>query len=302
MGTSALKRIKKGLKIRTGVVRLSDLVFILAYDPKKEEREIEHTYIYMWDQGKFYEGYANYIMNSCCIIKDPEVGCVITGGAGDFTVQTREDFIEGNIFENSHPKPAEPRYGQIRSVSEIGGRAYAVGLRGMVYRLDDLSDWTRIDDGLSGNFNAQAIHGSGISDLYAVGRKGEICLFDGSTWAEIEKLAENNLSCVKCISDETVYIGGYKGTLIYGRKDKWKLLNTENMTDDIWDLEWFKEQLYVSTMHGLYRLEGDKLRKVDFGNDTPKTTYHLSAIEEVMWSFGREDVMAYDGNTWKRMV
>lgn len=292
----------KGLNIRTGVVRLSDFAFLLASDPKKEKAEIAHTIIYTWDRGEFYTGEANFNANSCCIIQEPELGFLKTAGSGGYSVRTREDVISGNIFSNSHPEPTEPRYGELRSVSEIGGRAHAVGLRGMVYRLDDLHDWTRIDEGLSDDFNIRAIHGFGTSDLYAAGGNGKIRHYDGSNWSKIDELTDENLTCVKCVQNGTVYIGGYKGTLIQGRKGKWKLLDNGNMTDDIWDMEWFNGQLYVSTMNSLYRLEGDELCKVDFGNDIPDTTYHLSSIEDIMWSIGRKDVMEYNGKTWKRIV
>ena len=292
----------KGLMIRTGVVRLPDLAFLLASDPEKEKAEIPHTIVYSWDRGEFIKGEANFDADSCCIIQEPELGRVITGGSGGYSVQTRTGVISGNIFTSSHPEPTEPRYGDIRSVSEIGGRAHAVGLEGMVYRLDDLSDWTRIDEGLSTDFNGRAIHGSGISDLYAVGSKGRIAHFDGSRWSEADPLTNEHLTSVKCVPDGTVYIGGYKGTLIRGRKGKWKLLTSKEMKDDIWDFEWFKDQLYVSTMHGLYSLDGDRLCSVNFGNDIPETTYHLSAIDEMMWSIGRKDVMSFDGKTWTRIV
>lgn len=292
----------KDLNIRTGVVRLSDFAFLLAADPKKEKAEIAHTLVYIWDREKFYEGEANFDADSCCIIQEPELGRIITAGSGSYSVQTRGDVISGNIFNNSHPKPVKPRYGEIRSVSEIGGKAHAVGSCGMVYRLDNLSDWTRIDEGLSDNFNARAIHGFGTSDLYAAGGKGKIRHYDGTNWSKVDNLTDENLTCVKCIQNETVYIGGYKGTLIQAKKGNWKLLNNKNMTDDIWDLEWFDGDLYVSTMNCLYRLEGDELCKVDFGNDIPATTYHLSSIEDILWSIGRKDVMEYNGKTWRRIV
>ncbi len=177
-------------------------------------------------------------------------------------MQTREDVISGNIFRNSHPEPTEPRYGDIRMAAEIGGWAHAVGSCGMVYRFDSLSDWTRIDDGLSEDFNARAIHGSGISDLYVAGSKGEIRHFDGSSWSEVESLTKENLTCVKCVPDKTVYIGGYRGTLLQGQNGKFKLIDSGKMTDDIWDLEWFNDKLYVSTMHGIYMLEGENLLKL----------------------------------------
>ncbi|MCP4117541.1 MAG: hypothetical protein GY737_19525 [Desulfobacteraceae bacterium] len=292
----------EGSFIRTGVLRFANVGFILACDPQKEEDGIAHTIIYTWDTGTFYEGEANFDANSCCIIKEPEPGFVITAGSGGYSVHTRNGETNGNIFQNSHPKPEAPRYGDFRSVSEIGGKAHAVGLRGMVYRLDVLSDWTRIDQGLPGDFNIQAIHGMDASDLYAVGRKGEIWHFDGSNWSKEDLPTNVNLTTVKCVSDGTVYLGGHDGILIRGGRHSWELVEHGETTDDIWGLEWFGDQLYVSTMSSLYRLEGDELKQVDFDDDEPDTTYQLSAIEDIMWSIGREDIMAYDGKTWTRIV
>lgn len=292
----------EGLLIRTGVIRLSDFGFILACDPEKEKAGIAHTLIYTWDAGTFHEGEANFDANSCCIIKEPELGRVITAGPGGYSVQTRSGVTSGNIFTNSHPEPDAPRYGDFRSVSEIGGKAHAVGLCGMVYRLDSLSDWTRIDQGLPEDFNIQAIHGNNASDLYAVGRHGHIWHFDGGNWSKDDLPTNVNLTTVKCVPDGTVYLGGHKGILIRGGKNNWELVEHGATTDDIWGLEWFGEHLYVSTMSGLYRLEGDTLEPVDFGDDKPGSTYQLSAIEDLMWSIGRRDVMAYDGKSWTRIV
>lgn len=292
----------KGLVIRTGVVRLPDFGFILACDPKKEEDEIEHTVIYTWDAGEFFKGETNFDANSGCIIQDPELGFVVTAGTGGYSIRTRDEGASGNIFSNSSPEPEEPRYGQFRSVSEIGGKAYAVGLRGMVYRLDTLGEWTRIDDGLSRDFNGQAIHGTDGSNVYAVGRHGEMWHFTGEKWSKESLPTDRNLTAVKCLPDGTVYIGGDKGILIRGGKGKWETVDNQEVSEGIWDIEWFEEKLYVSTMGGLYTLEGDKLKPVEFGDDEPKTTYHLSVAEKVMWSIGSKDVMALEDHAWKRIV
>jgi hypothetical protein len=67
-------------------------------------------------------------------------------------------------------------------------------------------------------------------------------------------------------------------------------------------MEHFAGQLYVSSTHFVYRLEGDTLKPVDFGDDAPRTCYHLSAADGIMWSIGPKDVMEFDGSSWKRCL
>jgi len=111
-----------------------------------------------------------------------------------------------------------------------------------------------------------------------------------------------NLTSVICPSNGTVYIGGYGGTLILGSKSVWELIDQDEVDDDIWGLAWFKDELFISTMSNVYRLTGDQTESVEFGIDAPKTTYILSAADDVMWSIGRRDIMSYDGKEWSRIV
>lgn len=87
-----------------------------------------------------------------------------------------------------------------------------------------------------------------------------------------------------------------------GSGETWDVINHESTDDDLWDVEWFKDKVYVSSMSSVYRLEGQRLVKVNFGNDTPKTCYQLSTADDVMWSNGEYDIMAFDGNVWSRIV
>src|SRR5205807_3886372 len=106
--------------------------------------------------------------------------------------------LNGNIFENSQPPPDENRGGTFRSVSEVDGKAHAIGLRGLAHRLDGLTIWTRIDDGLSPKFNGQALHGVGAMELYAVGNRGQLWQFNGRTWTNRDLPTNVNLTSVKC--------------------------------------------------------------------------------------------------------
>ncbi len=276
--------------------------FILTGDPKKDDKEIPHTIAFRWKSGVFNQGKAKFSSNACCIIDVPEYGVVKVSGPGFYSVETRNGVTTGNIFNDSQPKPKEPRYGDIRTVSVIGGKAYAAGLGGMVYRLDTVNSWTRIDEDLSRNFDIEGIHGFGASDIYAVGYNGELWHFNGRRWNEIELPTNVILVSVKCKNDGVVYIGGKKGILIRGQKQSWEIINHDKISDTIWDLECLKDEVYISTMSNVYLLKKDQLEPVDFGGDPPKTTGQLSAAEDVMWSIGSKDIMAYDGKTWNRIV
>jgi hypothetical protein len=290
------------LVIRTAVVVQPDWGYIIACDPEKEREDIPHAITFRWQAGKFHKGDRNYNAHAACLIEKPEPGRLDISGQGYYSVIIRGVMTSGDIFENSQPLPAKRRTASFRSVAAIDGKAYAVGLRGLVYRMDGLKQWTRIDEGLPETFNIQAIHGFDAKDIYAVGRQGSLWHFDGKVWNELELPTSVNLTSVKCAGDGKVYIGGHKGILIIGRRTAWAVIDHQATSDNIWDIEWFEKQVYVSTMKAVYRLKGTNLEPVDFGDDRPKSCYQLSAAKGVMWSNGEFDIMSFDGKVWTRVV
>ncbi|MCP4744828.1 MAG: hypothetical protein GY874_01610 [Desulfobacteraceae bacterium] len=289
------------LSIRSGVVRQNDIGYILACNPKTEEDD-PHVKIFKWNNGSFSDGWANFNAHSVCLAKQPELSLVFLSSSGNYSIHSSTSTSD-NIFNNSSPQPTNPRYGDIRSVSEIEGKAYAVGHTGAVYRLDDLSTWTRIDDGLPEDFNIEAIHGFNGSDIYAVGFEGKVWHFDGLAWKECDDMPTNIiLNTICCAGDGNVYIGGHKGVLLRGRKDAWGIVDESHIEDDIWNLEWFKGKLYISTLHHVYCLDKDQFHSVEFGGNPPKTCYHLSTDGNVMWSIGEKDIRSFDGKAWTTIV
>ena len=290
----------KQLSIRAGVVRQEDIGYILACDPKKEEN-VPHVKIFKWHGGKFSESWANFNAHTVCLITDPDLALIFMSLNGNYAIHS-EKSVAGNIFNNSYPPPKQPRYGDIRSISEIGGKAYAVGFEGMVYRLDDLTKWTRIDEDLLRIFDIEAIHGFDAADIYAVGYRGELWHFNSKTWTKHELPTNAYLTTVKCTGDGTVYIAGHGGILIRGREHMWEIIDHKETIDDLWDLEWFEGELYISTMSNVYQLKKDGLELVNFGDNPPKSCYQLSSAKGVMWSIGEKDIMSFDGKKWTRIV
>jgi hypothetical protein len=292
----------KDLIIRTAAVFAPRYGVIYAADPRLERRGEPHTHFFAWDDGKVERGEYNYDAHSVCLIDRPGEGAVDISEAGYYTADTEDDRVTQDIFANSLPAAKEKRARGIRSVRAIDGIAHAIGIRGMVYRLDALKSWTRIDEGLPNTFDGQAIHGFGTSDVFAVGSKGGVWHFDGKTWNRQDVPTNSTLTAVTCCADGTVYVAGHGGTLIRGQRDRWTLVEHGDMSEDIWDLEWFAGSLFVSTLDGLFVLRADHLHPVNYGKHLPKSTYQLCAYENVMWSNGETDIMEFDGKVWTRIV
>jgi hypothetical protein len=293
---------RRGLTIRSAVVAQARFGFIYCADLKKEKKGIPHAITFRWMDGKFDAGECNYDAHALCVIQQPDIGLVSISSQGYYSVISRGGTTTGDILKNSLPALEMPHPGGFRSISEIGGRAHAVGLRGMVLRLDAAQTWTRIGQGLPDTFDIRAIHGTGGSDLYAVGQGGKLWRYHGEKWSPAELPTSKNLNTVKCAGDGTVYLAGDGGTLLRGAASTWEVVDQQDTKDDIWDLEWFGEQLYVSTMEEVYRLDGKKLQPVDFGEDPPKSSYQLSTADGVLWSSGESDILSFDGKRWSRVV
>jgi hypothetical protein len=280
------------LLIRTAIVRRQGLGYIYAGDPKKEAAGIPHTIILKYKDGATERGENNYNAHAVCAISKPEPGLVDVSGAGYYTINSASGVKCSSIDKGIQG---------FRSVAEVGGYAYAVGLRGVVYRLDKPGQWTALRNNLPETFDGQAIHGSDINDVYAVGRDGQVWHFDGTQWLQEAVPSSVTLTCVICDTNDVVYAGGHQGVLLEKKAGSWHIIETK-IDDHIWDLAWFNNQLYVSTMKHVYHLENNAMSIVDFGEDVPKSCYQLSTAAGVMWSSGESDIMLFDGTQWTRIL
>ncbi|HSN23357.1 MAG TPA: hypothetical protein VLS45_04190 [Methylomicrobium sp.] len=294
------KNALKGLVIRSGAVREIGRGTLLACDPRKEARGIPHVIALKWQNETFTRVDAKFDARSACFIEGPERLLLTASSQGTYSLAGHTG---GNIFRDIEAKSARKRYGDIRSLGVVAGTGYAVGYQGSVYRFDRIEKkWTIFDEGLPSNFDIEAIDGFGENEIYVVGFKGQVWQFDGSKWLHRPTPTEVNLNAIKCGGNGIVYLGGSRGELLAGRKESWVRIEHEITRENIWDLEWFEGALYVSTMLGVFRLDANGLKEVDFGADEPSTTYHLSEASGVLWSIGSDDVMSFDGRFWTRIV
>ncbi len=253
---------------------------------------------------------------SATVCDHPQCQMVAIGAWGNVLVDGKGDFHEELIHD--HDKVPPERRGKLLRVRGIGRRAYAVGMGRMVYRRDDVNRWTAIDQGcLAGSTKPKAkndveaykamlvgfngIDGFSEDDIYAAGLQGELWHRDAKKWRQLDSPTNAILNDVICAGDGQVYACGDRGLLVQGRADQWRIASDPAFTIDIWNLCWFAGKLYLATLKGLFVREGNKIVPVDFGDDDPDTTCHLSARDGIMWSIGAKDIMQFDGKSWTRI-
>src|SRR5262249_53269381 len=132
----------------------------------------------------------------------------------------------------------------------------------------------------------EAIDGFDATEIYAVGRRGEIWQYDGKLWAKLDSPTNMILTNVCCAGDGEVYACGRLGTLLRGRHQRWEPIEHEGTKEDFWGIAWFNSQLYLATLRAVFLLQGDKLRRIEMGEDGAGSFYHLSSIEGELWSVG----------------
>jgi len=277
-----------------GAARFKDLVYLALIDKKLRKKDVAHTRLVSIDGGEIANVKdLSWLACGMCVAKKPEERLVVVSGGGDvFT------FVGG---DSSTERIAQPR--DLRACTVIEGFAYACGMDRQVFCREREGSWISLHaPAAEGNdvVGFEAIGAFTRKDLYACGWQGEIWHFNGRKWSDCASPVNLILTGLNCAVDGHVYACGQAGTLLRGRKDKWELLETEGMTDDLWDLCWFDGKLYASSMTALYELQGDRLVVVDFGKNAPDSCYKLTAADGVMWSIGQESIFSFDGKSWQQ--
>jgi hypothetical protein len=288
--------------MRTAVAVGKGFGYVFVANLENEAAGDPFTKIVKLKDGQVEIGDTNYDAISACYITDPAIGLVDVAENGYFTANTRAGLRAGDLIDSAKPPSKNRRIGGIRSVTGIGGRAHAVGYGGMLYRHDALGAWSRIDEGLDGEFDIEAIDGFSPADLYLVGNDGSACRLAGNLWQRLDLPINANLNSVKCAPDGLVYAAGTDGTVVRGRDDVWSVLDDSGIEDEVWDLEWFQGRLYASTFDAVFVLDGDRFVPMAIGGETERSCYQLSAGDGVLWSVGERELWQFDGRSWLHLV
>ncbi|WP_232916670.1 MULTISPECIES: hypothetical protein [Pseudomonas] len=296
-----------GLSLTTGVVRHSDLGYLIAtHDAATSEGYVD-SILYTFYQGVWYAGTVPWLACSGTVCHVPAERSLTLGADGSVEASGGGVVKEEASIASCGVDPT--RRGPLREIRGIAkGRAYAVGTCRQAYVRDGEDQWRCIDQSAQvgdipiTDTSFESIDGFTEQEIYTVGWEGEIWKYDGAVFTQQNSPTNLALYKVRCAEDGYAYACGQLGTLLRGRDDQWEVIEHDSTREDLWGMEHFAGQLYVSSTHFVYRLEGDTLKPVDFGDDAPRTCYHLSAADGIMWSIGPKDVMEFDGSSWKRCL
>ncbi|MEA5123249.1 hypothetical protein [Xanthomonas floridensis] len=292
-----------GYRFRGGAVRYNDLSYVLCIDPGLASEKLPHTAFYALDEGDWCMfDIGRWNAHSICVAQLPKEQALALGEHGTVRVMGNADDYDEEIVCPGVVLST------MREIRNIGGFAYVCGMDRQVFKRSSPGCWLALHGDMPSQaaqdlvFGFESIHGFSEGDLTAVGWHGEIWHFDGAAWTSCRSPTTANLTGVCCAGDGWVYACGMDGTLLRGKAHHWETLYHGATELDFFDLEWFNGILYVSTLHAVYKLRDQQLELVDFGDVFPASCHTLSSADGVLWSIGETDILAFDGETWGRVV
>ena len=210
-----MKKDFVGFSLYTGVVRYSDLMYLLGTMDKLVVDSVPHARIFALYGGKW--GAQNFVWNisSATVCYIPDEKFLAVGPLGRVYAVGGGQMGEEAAIEDGGFSPV--RRGPLREVRGISAsKAYAVGTGRQAYRRDAPGKWACIDksaqksDEDATDTCFESIDGFSEHDLYAVGWEGEIWNYDGNRWTQLESPANVALFKVRCGGDGFVYTCGQK--------------------------------------------------------------------------------------------
>lgn len=198
---------------------------------------------------------------------------------------------------------------QLRSLSRIDHAIYACGMGRSILRRNALASWVSIgpppppadDDSVIG---FEDLAGYSSTEMYAVGWRGEMWLFEKSKWRRLDSPVSANLNAASCAEDGSVYVVGDDGVMLRGRADTWDQVDT-GVKLNLMDVAFHDGNVYVVTDFQILKLKDDTLvADEDFvdPHDRPATCLHLFKAEDALISMGPKDLFRRHGGLWQRLV
>lgn len=220
----------------------------------------------------------------------------VGGTGGPFTMnKIRGRFVEETIDIGRH--------GELLCINVIEDSLYACGQSAQIY-VRGAERWEQFDQGMREMAvpGFESIDGSGHDDIYAVGEKGVIAYFDGTDWTYLDSPTNRPLSSVCCVSRDEVYLCGNNGLIFKGNRNGWQPVGSDDMYFKFWDMELFENKLYLAHAKGIVVYDGENLQEIDFGLEGHIACHKLHAADGVLWSFGIDDLLVFNGSHWERVI
>jgi hypothetical protein len=290
-----------GSYVAGGVFSRSSGVLALSID-EMNARNVANSIFIGWD-GSVTKPLGRKLIYTKFLGIDQEQGDLIAVGEyGECIAISPSGTLTEESVSSSGSDPANR--GPLRGGVCVASSIVVVGMDRQVYLRRPGGAWSTLEAGLpsaeTAGLGYEAITAFSFQEMYAAGWDGELVMFDGNKWHGIVSPTNQILVSLTTGTDGFVYGCGRNGLVIRGRKDQWEVVDND-VVDDFWSITWFQEALYLSSMQGIYKLQGNSLSPIDVSVTAAETFYALSATADVLWSIGPKDVIAFDGNTWTRI-
>ena len=256
---------------------------------------------------------VDHAVVSLCRYKYPDRDRIIFVGLsaqGDVAfIGQQEGFVE-RIAGAGLDEDDSEGFGLMNRIRQIGNRLYATGGGGQIYRREERGRWVHIDDGLLLPASQRGkifrtlsdINGLREDDIYVVGDKGLIGWFDGVAWHTIQSPVDERLHAIAIESDDIIWICGKNGTLLKGNaREGFVDVSRIHDNDDFLSVARFDGRIYLARETGLSVYDGTRIDPVVTGLKPPlRDGQFLDSVDDVLWSFGYNDIVRFDGTTWVR--
>jgi len=200
--------------------------------------------------------------------------------------------------------------GYLLDLRRIGSRLYACGIQNIVLRQENDGRWVRVDQGTFSPLTDyvdrafRSMDGADENEVLGVGLRGDLWLWDGKTWSQLQSPTEYPLHMILRASSGHYYIGGTHGLIWKGSPGQgWKPIGDSAVsTQTIEDMTEFQGKIYVAAQDKLLVTDGGPVTEVKVPIEGNKAYFAIDSLPTALWVVGDESVLQYDGAAWKRHV
>ncbi len=213
---------------------------------------------------------------------------------------------------------AELRKAPVKRLRRVQGKLYAVCADRRILERRGVGQWTELPGLERPKERMENTHYPALSfgfddmdafdpdDIYAIGGKGDVWHYNGSSWRQCHFPSQKLIETVCCGGDGKVYIGGgggVNGGIWIGRDDQWEQVpGTEYANPD--DIVWFAGKAWASAIGQLSVITPDGMTVALTPDYVQATTGHISVSEDgtKMLAAGNRGASVFDGQEWQLLI
>ncbi|EEZ4383009.1 hypothetical protein DDM35_002700 [Escherichia coli] len=218
-----------------------------------------------------------------------------------------ESWINKHMLPDYHG--GGPAYFAVYRAKILFGYAWICGPRGNVAKSVGDEQWeykghpfpdTQDIDALT-NQDFQDIDGFEENDMYAVGGRGMVWHYNGSTWQQIAFPTNMFLYSVCCGEDGEVYIGAQSGAVFKGRGNRWKQIISGGLANPFNDMVWFQGRVWVTSDHGIWTIKDDIIEQPLIPDEVMACAGSMSVGDGVLLVAGEGGAAFHNGVLWQSL-